>query len=483
MDGRAERVDSEGAVSLRPQRSRGIVVRILSACCLVLTLAACAGPQVGSATRPHFNPYWLRTDEGLHPLSLFRAHDDAELLAYVRSIADRLAAVDPDVSPEDLEIEIVDAGVVNAQVYRSRKLSLTLGLLALMQDEAELASVIAHELAHIAAKDAPKPSKFTATAATREAAREKAGQIAAAYSRQRELEADERGQKMMAAAGYDIGAMASAMRRLGADRKLGAFTVTQAQSSHPFGGERLKALATSNGGERRRDAFLDAIDGMAFRPPGQFALRAGGALVSLDHRLAFPVPDGFVGRSGSSSVSLKKRDGGVSLLVLARPRSPLPLEAALREGLYPIMVRDFPLGALTEVQAYQSFGGRPAVSGVIRTRHRAGGEVDLGLMAIDDGPRRLFGLAVAPAASPSTAFTEWRAFEEGIRPLADEEAAPFVRQRLKVVSVKAGQNVSDLAAPFGEGLEGKLLFQRLNGLGSKETLTEDRRVKTLQSQP
>lgn len=475
-----------GADPWRPPTSGGgaaiaRAARALGAGLLLALLTACAAAPVGGPTRPNFNPYWLRTDTGLHPLSLFALHEDARLHAYVRSIADRLAASEPGIEPGDFEIELVDAGVVNAQVYRGKTLSITLGLLALMADEAELASVIAHELAHIAAKDEPMPRRFQGTGPTQEAAREAAGRVAAAYSRERELEADRRGQQMMAAAGYDIGAMASAMSRLGVGARKVAFSVTEDQSSHPFGAVRLASLAPSTGGARRREAYLAAIDGLPFRPPDLFAIEAEGAMLSLDHRLVMAIPPGFVGRSGTSSVSLKNARGDVTMLMMVRPRSPLGLEEALREGLYPIMVRDFPLGVLGAVQPYESFGGRKGVNGSIRSERRRAGPLDLELMAIDDGRRRFFGLAAAPATTPSQAFAAWRDFESGVRPMTSAEAARLGAKRLVVTRIRPGETIADHAEAFGGGDDGAALFRRLNGLAEDATLTPGQQVKSLKT--
>jgi predicted Zn-dependent protease len=75
---------------------------------------------------------------------------DPELTAYVQSVGQRIAAV----SDSDLPYEFVvlNNGVPNAWALPGGKIAVNRGLLAELEDEAELAAVLGHEIVHAAAR-------------------------------------------------------------------------------------------------------------------------------------------------------------------------------------------------------------------------------------------------------------------------------------------------------------------------------------------
>lgn len=446
---------------------------------------------VGSALRPHINPYWFVSEIGLHSPEAYRRYRDPALEAYLRGVAKRLVA-GREIDLDAVEIALIDAGEVNAQLHQGRRISVTLGLLALMADEAELASVLAHELAHVIAQDGQETLVFRATGATREAAREEAGRQAAAYSKRQELAADRLGRALLEQAGYDPSAMASALGRI-VDPADDRWTGASSLASHPFAIERLAALEAEPSGARHAERYLAAIDGMPYRPPRRLAMPMGDWLVSHDLGLAFPKLEGFEARIGEASLRLDDPKSRASLLFLSRPASTLGLRESLTEGLYPLLVRDLPLGELSDIREFQSFGGRAAVAGSIRLANALGAALDYELVVIDGGPRRFVANVVAAAQegpeegaeegaegrAEAAAPALWKRFEVGIRPLNPAERKRLDAMRLGFATVRAGQDVADFAKAFGGGAEGEALFRELNGLGPDEALTVGRRVKAV----
>ena len=76
-------------------------------------------------------------------------YDDPALGAYVRSVGDRLAAVSPrrDVA---YSFQVVDMQEPNAFALPGGYIYVSRGLLALTNDEDELAGIIGHEIGHVA---------------------------------------------------------------------------------------------------------------------------------------------------------------------------------------------------------------------------------------------------------------------------------------------------------------------------------------------
>ncbi len=148
---------------------------------------------------------------------------DPELTFYVANVGKKLAAVSdrPDLP---YEFVILNNSVPNAWALPSGKIALNRGLLIRLQDEAQLAAVLSHEIVHAAARHSAQRSQQGMIV--------QAGMMGlglaventdykdliiggaamgvnltmAQYSQEHELESDQYGMKYMAKAGYDLNA-------------------------------------------------------------------------------------------------------------------------------------------------------------------------------------------------------------------------------------------------------------------------------------
>jgi predicted Zn-dependent protease len=200
---------------------------------------------------------------------------DPALDAYVQGIGDKLLRAIPN-RPFAYRFQIVDQVEPNAFALPGGHIFVSRGLLALANDEDELACVIGHEIVHVAKRHA---------AAQQGTARGqfpllnpllRAGQMAA-YSRDLERSADHDGQILCAAAGYDPRGLALFLDRLMTYEKLGTGMIRRASyfDSHPLSSER-STVARVEASELRwkrdpkltdpRGALLAHIDGL---PVGQ----------------------------------------------------------------------------------------------------------------------------------------------------------------------------------------------------------------------
>ena len=159
------------------------------------------------------------------------------------------------------------------------KIAINRGLLVLLEDEAQLASVLGHEVVHAAARHGAERqatnfgiSLLAQAAATstdnqfyRQAAAMGAGGFQAFYSRENELEADHYGINYMVATGYDpYGAveLQQTFLRLSKERGNNASWFSALFASHPPSQERVdknRARAASlPKGKRNKQTFLNA---------------------------------------------------------------------------------------------------------------------------------------------------------------------------------------------------------------------------------
>jgi predicted Zn-dependent protease len=191
-------------------------------------------------------------------LGRFPLQQDAELTRYLNLIGTALAAHS---SRSDLNFRfaLLDSDSVNAYSAPGGYVFITRGALMLAQDEAELAGVIAHEIAHISERHIVKALKIRAAdsggsaglgrllSGSSDTARIAFGQAVdqavailfeSGYSQQDELESDQVGTLLLAHSGYDPLALRRYLERAQALEQSSAALNT----THPPSRQRLRTL-------------------------------------------------------------------------------------------------------------------------------------------------------------------------------------------------------------------------------------------------
>jgi predicted Zn-dependent protease len=186
-------------------------------------------------------------------------YDDPELQAYVQSVGERLAGVSH--RPElDYRFNVVNDSEINAYALPGGKISITRGLLSKMQNEAQLASVLGHEIGHVTARHAAAGYTRQVLAQTLtsvglvalESSGISGGELLAQggmlasnlvltkYSRDQERQSDELGLEYMTAVGYNPEGMAQTMEILMASHDRQPSSVESLFLTHPLSSERLE---------------------------------------------------------------------------------------------------------------------------------------------------------------------------------------------------------------------------------------------------
>jgi len=225
--------------------------------------------------------------------------EDPKLTDYVQKIGQKLLKGLP-VREFAYRFRIVDQMEPNAFALPGGQIFISRGLLALANNEDELACVIGHEIVHAARRHSAQQQAI-ARYQSAFAPRFGGAKTMAAYGRDMEREADELGQKLCAAAGYDPMGMSTFMRRLDQRERLiiGAPRAPTFFDTHP--GSRERAAANSmrsrelrwtrdpNLGDTRA-RLLDEIDGMVIGDRPESGMFIGELFVhpALDFEMRFP---------------------------------------------------------------------------------------------------------------------------------------------------------------------------------------------------
>jgi predicted Zn-dependent protease len=182
---------------------------------------------------------------------------DAQVTSYVNAIVRRLAAQAP--GPEfAYQAKVVNSAEINAFALPGGYLYVNRGLISAVRNEAELAGVLAHEIAHVAERHGTEQATkaYGAQAGVGLLAQILGGRdrrlglpeqiigslgVNAAFmkfSRNAEHEADRVGAQIMARAGYDPMAMATFFDLLQARKRSNPNAVAKFFSSHPPASDR-----------------------------------------------------------------------------------------------------------------------------------------------------------------------------------------------------------------------------------------------------
>jgi len=280
--------------------------------------------------------------------------------SYLNSVLARLAPAS-ETPTEPYRVTLLDSPIVNAFALPSGDLFVTRGLLALADDGAEVAAVMAHEIAHVTAHHAAQRAELERTAAlftrvsTQVLDKPQQGQEQEArmklsiahFSRQQEFEADRIGIHTVAKAGFDPYAAARFLDALGRWSALRASMIglgddnkPDMMATHPSTPERIaaavalaKQLASSEAAETGRDAYLQAIDGLDYGDNPTQGLALGRRFLHPKLGFAFEAPEGFALENQSAAL-IGVGSGGAEALRLdsIEANDSTTLEAALASG-------------------------------------------------------------------------------------------------------------------------------------------------------
>ncbi|CAM5415317.1 peptidase M48 Ste24p [Thauera sp. 28] len=179
---------------------------------------------------------------------------------------------------------VLNANYVNAYTFPGGAMGITRGILAELDDEAQLAALLGHELGHVNARHAAQRQGQSliaqaALAGLNVAAQDSnwggvmaiGGQIGASallasYSREHEREADALGQDYLVKAGYPATGMVRLHQLLVDEEKAAPSLLRTMFSTHPMSHERMQAAQAaadnqyriSNSQDARRERFMDS---------------------------------------------------------------------------------------------------------------------------------------------------------------------------------------------------------------------------------
>lgn len=404
------------------------------------------------------------------------------LSAYVRQVALKVALASvPGSRPEDWTVTVLDSPVPNAMATPGGYLYITRGLLAMINNEAELASVLGHEAGHVAARHSNKRNSRATIGALGSIAASillggdaaslvntGASALIAGYSRGQEREADTLGMQYAMQAGYDPNAaatMLAALDRVGAVEGRDSFEQRGAVSifsTHPVTAERVQRVSaqarqTGRSGATNTAAFLSAIDGMTFGESPDQGLISGTSFRHASLRLGFDAPAGFTLQNSPQAVTGQARDGSQFIFTGAT--------AQAGQSLHDIVntVWRQTAGQLPQAStAERRISELDAIISSATLRNNRNQNVDIGVNAFRTAENQIYVLrTMAPAGRGQQLQSMVNSFR---RLNAAEVRAASSGLRIRVVTVASGDTADSLTSRMAAPYNRVDSFLALNGL-------------------
>lgn len=434
------------------------------------TLALLAGLAVGGcATNPATGRSQIMLISEAQEIEMGREYDpqivasvglypDSAWQRYVRQVGTQLAATGerPDLP---WTFRVVDDPAINAFAVPGGFIYVTRGLLAHLDSEAQLASVLGHEIGHVTARHTVSRMSSQQLAGLGLAigsivssdvgryaglANSALGILFLKYSRDDERQADDLGLRYLRRTSWDVREMPDVFRMLErVSTAQGGGRLPEWLATHPSPENRLENIAgqiaaqpqTTAGTLVNRAAYLRRLDGQLFGDNPREGYFNGGRFYHPDMRFWLAFPEGWATHNGKQAVvAVSPGKDAVVELSLAQGTS---AEAAARAFLAQ-------QGITGGTTSRASLHGLPAASASFGAATE-GGTLRGTVVFVEHG-RAVFGLiGYAPEARWSTHQAAVERALRSFQPLTDATALNVQPHRLDIITLDRRTTIAVLA--------------------------------------
>jgi predicted Zn-dependent protease len=410
-------------------------------------------------------------------LKEYRALDNPAVQEYVNGIGQKLARASQRANL-DWHFTVVDSPEINAFALPGGYVYVTRGILTHLNDEAELAGVIGHEIGHVTARHASQRATRQQAAGvgvllanvlgavleskgysgagdlTNQVSQMTAAGYIASYSRDQESQSDQLGAEYLARNNYDSARMIDVIQMLKNQEAFDADVARQAGrsvpprtnwlASHPSSEKRLAdirqtALLNHNPkAEVGRERYLQAINGIVFGESREEGVTRGAQFFHEPLGFALTAPPGWRMQNSSSNLTVINAAGDAALVMRTVPAAAGETHAAILQKLFN------PVNGRTSETSINGFAATSFVGTArVPSNGQAGGQG--GTQSVDatliTGPRHQHYLLMHMAKSAAILQRERDTIlvaERSFRALSDKDRALAKPWRIKVVPYPAG---------------------------------------------
>jgi predicted Zn-dependent protease len=406
-----------------------------------------------------------------HPqiLAEMGQYNDPEVQRYINDLGQRLAKTSerPNLP---WTFTVVDQPVVNAFAVPGGFIYITRGIMAYLDDEAQLVGVIGHEIGHVTARHSAQQYSramagqmgllglglfVPAAQPFGEVGAQALGLLFLKYGRDDELQSDSLGARYAAANGWDPRAVPGFLSVLGRLSEGSEKGIPNWLSTHPQPASRVEEIQplvqqlTAGKSEFRvaRDEYLRRVDGIIFGDSPEQGIVRGTTFLHPPLRFRIDYPQGWQIQNSAKQVVAKAADADVYLLLqlVQKPQGSDVLASMQGAGFQAVE------GQRTTINGLDAFVGvyQGQIEGLGAVASRAAHIVH------NNNVYMLAGLVPPQAFNQADA-----AFQQTIRsfrPLSASEAEGIRPNRVDLYTVREGDTWQSIAQRSGGAVEAQTL--------------------------
>ena len=401
----------------------------------------------------------------------------------------------------DFTVQLLNSSVENAFAIPGGYVYVTRQLLALMNDEDELAFVMGHEIGHVAARHSAGRQRTSAIGGVLAgivgavAGGSQIGQLLGAgaqqasqlytlkFGRDQEYQADTLGVRYLVGAGYNPWGAPEVLSQLGASTELQARTAgRQANamptwlSTHPSSTSRVARARTlaqqakrGAPGDRAQDtAFLRMLDGMRYDDDPAKGVIDGQVFRQPAMRIRFTAPQGYAITNSDDAVTVSSSRGQAQLTAAGGSTK---VEAAVLDGFRALGGQL----AADQVRTTTINGRNAAMASVTATANRQ--RVDATVIGIQFPGMTYVWTLVTPAGAGIGAFDP---MITSFTTMTAAEAKEVRGKHIRIHTVRSGETINSLSRRMAYSDYQLERFVTLNGLDANAPLKPGMLVKLVE---
>jgi predicted Zn-dependent protease len=434
-----------------------------------------------------------------HPevLAQFGSVDNAALQEYVTRIGNDLAKVShrPDLP---WHFTVVDDSVVNAFAVPGGYIYLTRGILEHMNNEAEMAGVLGHEIGHVTARHSVTQisqgqlmslglglgsifsSRFSQVSGLAQMGLEV---LMLKYSRDHERQSDQLGLDYMARCGYDPTQMSKFFQVFVGMSEESGRSIPNWLSSHPSPPDRIERT-TAEGNRIKQesgrqdykinaDEFLPRLENLVYGENPREGFVEKGRFVHPDLRFQMDIPQSWEVENTKSAVFIAEPEGGAVVQL-----SLIPPEAGQSPGAVAQNIGRQQGHQLLSGRSEQ-INGKQAYLGLYRVMSDSG---SIGVTAafISHGGNIYQIAGLAPESTFSRYSRSLDAVIRSFRDLTDPKLLAIQPDRMKLYRARKGDTLRSLAKSMDQSRVDLEDLVRINRIDPDQPLSAGAWVKLVQ---
>ena len=428
-------------------------------------------------------------------LNTYGQYSDPKLQEYINEVGQRVANVS-DRRNIEYFFTIVDSPEKNAFALPGGYIYITRGILALINNEAQLAGVLGHEIGHVCARHSAKQISqaygyqilMLGSSIFLPQLRQWSqisdiifGSIQNGFGRQYEFQSDDLGENYAFRAGYDPAQSAAFLTALKNTEKEGGEQIFHGIfASHPETEDRIKrALAHSSElkpastGELKilDDKYVSMLQGLVYGKGGKEGAIVGDSYKNRSYQFALSLPLGWDSSIEKGNLISKDPDGisAIKLEHIPTRGSLTPLQAAEKwEEKNRLKKFEGSSSVINTIDTYTGFYDARSPKGeslklkvLFFIRNRAG------FALICDSPARDFPFVLKDF--DRTIYS--------LRTISEKESAELRIKHLNIYTVEAGDDLKKIAEKFLGDKKKAIDLAKLNGLEVDSPLRVGKKLK------